>query len=335
MPHRSSCSARTWPSLPWQTSRWFARALTILLLATVALGCAGTLAYQRPLTVINWYDQWRLWRAGIAAREVVIDGVRLHYKEGGTGEPLVLIHGLGGSSDADWGQVIVPLSRRFHVYALDLPGFGRSDKPTNASYAIREQAATVVKFLDRVGIRQAHMCGLSMGGWIAAYTASENPERVARLILVDSAGIRFEPPPDRALLDPGTTPEDFTNFLKVLFFQPPQLPAPVVRDFQAQARRQAWVIDRALAAMLTGDDVLEPRLNRITAPTLIIWGRQDALLPLHSGEKLKGGLPTASFVVIDRCGHMPPIERPEAFLREAERFLSAASPPQNEYTLIP
>ncbi|WP_058867364.1 alpha/beta fold hydrolase [Chloracidobacterium thermophilum] len=335
MPHQSSRSAHARPSLPWRSSRWFIRILAILLLATVALGCAGTLAYQRPLTVINWYDQWRLWWAGIAAREVVIDGVRLHYKEGGAGEPLVLIHGLGGSSDADWGQVIVPLSRRFHVYAIDLPGFGRSDKPANASYAIREQAATVVKFLDRVDVRQAHMCGLSMGGWIAAYTASENPERVARLILVDSAGIRFEPPPDRALLDPGTTPEDFTNFLKVLFFQPPQLPAPVVRDFQAQARRQTWVIDRALAAMLTGDDALEPRLNRITSPTLIIWGRQDALLPLHSGEKLKSGLPTANFVVIDRCGHMPPIERPEAFLREAERFLGAATLPQNEYTLVP
>ncbi|MGQ9898071.1 MAG: alpha/beta fold hydrolase [Acidobacteriota bacterium] len=335
MPFLAWLLTRVKSSLHWSSSRWLGRILALLLLTTAALGCAGTLVYQRPLAVINWYDQWRLWWAGIKGREVILDSVRLHYKEGGTGEPLVLIHGLGGSSDADWGQVIVPLSRHFHVYALDLPGFGRSDKPTNASYAIREQAATVAKFLDRVGIRQAHLCGLSMGGWIAAYTAGETPERVTRLILVDSAGIHFEPPPDRALLDPGTTHEDFMNFLKVLFFQPPQLPVPIIRDFQAQARRQAWVIDRALAAMLTSKDALEPRLNRIVSPTLIIWGRQDALLPLHSGEKLKAGLPTANFVVIDRCGHLPPVERPEAFLREAERFLHAVTPPQNEYTLVP
>ncbi|MCS7078964.1 MAG: alpha/beta fold hydrolase [Chloracidobacterium sp.] len=316
-------------------SRWLGRSLLILVLATAALGCAGTFAYQRPLTVVHWYDGWRLWWAGVAAREVVIDGVRIHYKEGGAGEPLVLIHGLGGSSDADWGQVIAPLSKRFHVYALDLPGFGRSDKPADASYAVRSQAATVVKFLDAVGIRQAHLCGLSMGGWIAAYTAAEYPDRVARLVLVDSAGVRFEPAPERAMLDPGTTPEDFTNFLRLLFYNPPQFPAPLVRDFQAQARRQAWVIDRALAAMLTGDDALEPRLGKIRAPTLIIWGKQDALLPLHSGEIIRQGLPTANFTVVDRCGHMPPIERPDAFLRETERFLRATPPPHNEYTLLP
>ncbi|MFQ3582518.1 MAG: alpha/beta fold hydrolase [Chloracidobacterium sp.] len=316
-------------------SRRFGRSLLVLLVATAALGCAGTFAYQRPLTVVGWYDRWRLWWAGVASREVVIDGIRLHYKEAGTGEPLVLIHGLGGSSDADWGQTLAPLSKQFHVYALDLPGFGQSDKPPQASYAIRSQAATLVKFLDTVGVRRAHLCGLSMGGWIAAYTASEYPDRVMRLILVDSAGVRFEPAPDRALLDPGTTPEDFSNFLKVLFFNPPQLPAPLIRDFQAQARQQAWVIDRALAAMMTGDDALEPRLPTITAPTLIIWGKQDALLPLHSGEIIKSGLPTANVVVLDRCGHMPPIERPDAFRREVERFLRASPPAEHEYTLIP
>ncbi|OYT72411.1 MAG: hypothetical protein CFK52_05185 [Chloracidobacterium sp. CP2_5A] len=323
------------PSLLRPRSRWLRRGLVILILATAALGCAGALAYQRPLTVVSWYDRWRLWLAGIASREVVIDGVRIHYKEGGAGEPLVLVHGLGGSSDADWGQVIVPLAKQFHVYALDLPGFGRSDKPASATYAIRSQAATLVKFLDAVGARQAHVCGLSMGGWIAAYTASEHPDRVARLVLADSAGVRFEPAPERALLDPGTTPEAFASFLRTLFYNPPRLPAPLVRDFQAQARQQAWVIDRALAAMLTGDDALEPRLGKIRAPTLIIWGRQDALLPLHSGEIIKQGLPTANFTVVDRCGHMPPIERPDAFLREAERFLRAMPPPQDEYALVP
>ncbi len=316
-------------------SRWLGRSLLLLSLASAVLGCAGTFAYRQPLTVVNWYDGWRLWWFGIAAREVTVDGIRLHYKEGGAGEPLVLIHGLGGSSDADWGQVLVPLAKQFHVYALDLPGFGRSDKPPQATYAIRSQSATLVRFLDAVGVRQAHLCGLSMGGWIAAYTASEYPDRVARLILVDSAGVRFEPAPERTLLDPGTTPEDFTNFLRVLFYNPPQLPAPLIRDFQARARRQAWVIDRALAAMLTGEDVLEPRLSKIRAPTLIIWGRQDALLPLHSGETIRMALPRANFTVVDRCGHMPPIERPDAFLRETERFLRAVPPPQDEETLLP
>ncbi len=315
--------------------RWPRRRWVIAGLALAALGGAGIFAYQRPLTVISWHDRWRLWRAGIAAREVVIDGVRIHYKEGGAGEPLVLIHGLGGSSDADWGQTMAPLAKRFHIYALDLPGFGRSDKPPQATYAIRSQSATLVKFLDAVGIRQAHLCGLSMGGWIAAYTASEHPDRVARLVLADSAGVRLEPAPERALLDPGTTTEDFAGFLRTLFYNPPRLPAPLIRDFQAQAQRQAWVIDRALAAMLTGEDALEPRLGKIRAPTLIIWGKQDALLPLHSGEIIRQGLPKANFTVVDRCGHMPPVERPDAFLRETERFLRATPPPQDEYTLAP
>lgn len=320
---------------PQPPRRRMRRWLTILAVFLIAILGTGLFLYRRPLTVIGWYGNYQLWRAGVRGHDVTIDGLRIHYEECGSGPTLVLVHGLGGSSVIDWGNSIVPLSKRFRVIALDLPGFGNSDKPENLSYSIRMQEDILVKFLDTLNIRKSHLMGVSMGGWIVAKTALDHPERVERLILVDSAGVRFDPLPTVEMLTPGDDEADLEAFMKLIFFKPPKFPAPIARDFINRAKEGEWVIRKTAAAMFNMEDVLDGKLGRITAPTLILWGKQDALLPLTSGEKFKAEMPDANLVVFDQCGHVPNQERNPAFLKEVEEFLVAPQPPKGGFAFVP
>ena len=117
----------------------------------------------------------------------VIDGVRIHYQEKGTGTPLVLIHGYT-SSTYSWKDVFEPLATSFHVIAIDLKGFGFSGKP-DGDYTRRAQAVLVAHLLEHLKIDNAWLCGNSMGGEVALNVAVANPQRVAGLILIDSAGV--------------------------------------------------------------------------------------------------------------------------------------------------
>lgn len=315
-------------------NRKLKRRVSVVVAAFLPLALALGFAAYRPLTVIGWYAQFELRRAGVSEREITANGVRLHFLEAGSGPPLVLVHGLGGSAEGDWGRVIVPLAAHFHVYALDLPGFGRSEKPPDASYAIRMQSETLAKFLDALNLQKTSLLGLSMGGWIVAHLAVVQPERVERLVLVDSAGVRFEPTPPVELFLPSDT-EDFGAFLKLLFYEPPPLPQFIIRDFVARAQEQSWIIRRAADAMLSGEDLLDGKLHRVAAPTLIIWGRQDALLPLHAGEALRSQMSQSVMVVFDRCGHLPNQERTPDFLREVTHFLTARPAPEPSVALVP
>jgi pimeloyl-ACP methyl ester carboxylesterase len=314
-----------------RSRRW----LTALAMLLIVVAGAGVFLYRRPLTVIGWYGSYQLWRAGVHSHNVTLDGVRVHYIESGTGPTLVLVHGLGGSSEIDWGNSIVQLSRKYRVLALDLPGFGKSDKPENLSYSIRMQEDYLVRFLDALNVKKAHLMGVSMGGWVVAKTTIDHPERVERLVLVDSAGVRFDPLPTVEMLTPGENEADLESFMRLIFFKPPKFPAPIARDFINRAREGEWVIRKTAAAMFSMDDVLDGKLGRITAPTLILWGKQDALLPLLSGEKFQAEMPDANFVVFDNCGHVPNQERNPAFLKEVETFLSAPQPPKGGFAFVP
>ena len=124
------------------------------------------------------------------SRFAEIDGVRVHYQEKGTGTPLILIHGFT-SSVFSWKDVFEPLSKKFHVIAVDLKGFGFSGKP-DGDYTRRAQATLVAHFLDYLKIDNAWLCGNSMGGDVSLNLAVQNPRQVAGLILIDSGGVKVE-----------------------------------------------------------------------------------------------------------------------------------------------
>ena len=162
--------------------------VVLLALIVAVLG----FAYARPVTVFETWGALRLRLSGAHSAHVHAGPYRLRYLEAGSGPPLVLVHGLGSSATQDWGRLIAPLGRRYHVYAPDLPGFGESERPAGADYSIPMQVEAVRAFMQAIGVRRARVAGLSMGGWIVSRLAGEYPEMVERLVVVDAAGMRPE-----------------------------------------------------------------------------------------------------------------------------------------------
>jgi pimeloyl-ACP methyl ester carboxylesterase len=292
------------------------------------LGLAGAallgFGYARPLTVFETWGALRLRLAGVRSADVQAGPYRLRYLEAGSGTPLVLVHGLASSAAQDWGRLIAPLARRFHVYAPDLPGFGRSERPATADYSIPMQVEAVRAFMDAKGVRRARVAGISMGGWIVSRLAGEHPERVERLVVVDAAGMRPDGPtiPAEALLP--RDEEGVRRLVAVVRHNAPVPPSFVARDILALRLREEWIVRRALESMRDGGYWLDGTLARADMPVLVVWGKQDALIPVAYGERLEAEFPRAELVVLDGCGHVPMADCPEAFDRVFVPFLARA-----------
>jgi pimeloyl-ACP methyl ester carboxylesterase len=292
------------------------------LLALVVAGLLG-FAYERPVTV---YEEWlalRLRLAGVHSRYVQAGPYRLHYLEAGSGPPVLLVHGLASNATQDWGRLVGPLGRRVHVLAPDLPGFGDSERPPAADYSIPMQVEAVRSFMAAVGLRRARVAGLSMGGWIACRLAGSHPEMVERLVAVDAAGMRPTGPdiPAEVLL-----PRDVDGVRRLVAavrYRVPALPSFVARDIVAHRLREEWIVRRALLWMAADRDWLNGTLDGADMPVLVVWGRQDALIPVAYAAPLAAEFRHAELKVLDGCGHVPIADCPETFDRTVLPFLTS------------
>ena len=145
-------------------------------------------------------------RSACAATYVRVGGHRIHYLAGGKGPPLLVVHGVASRAD-DGAPIYRELMRTHRVYALDLLGYGDSDRPLDSDYSVTTQAEIVRGFMDAVGLREADVMGVSMGGWVALKVAAEHPERVRRLVLVSSGGLQFDTTLTPASFSPTTLDE--------------------------------------------------------------------------------------------------------------------------------
>lgn len=262
-----------------------------------------------------------------------VDHIRLHYQEKGTGLALVLIHGYGASTQ-DWSAVFEPLAQQFRVLAVDLKGFGFSDKPAG-DYTIATQAALVMKWLEQLGVQRAVLCGNSMGGAVALFCALNDPARVQRLILVDSVAT------NQAALESGLVPP--------LFMKPvigPILGALALTSADlVQEGLQRSLYDKSLAtperlesyyrplrtrhgqraalavARQWDLSTLQTNLHRVQSPTLIIWGANDDLIPVSHGRWIHQQIKGSELVIFPECGHVPQIEKPREFVQTVTEFL--------------
>ena len=283
-------------------------------------------AYAEPVAVFETWGALRLRLSGVRSRQVQAGPYRLHYLEAGSGPPLLLVHGLASSATQDWGRLIAPLGRRFHVFAPDLPGFGESERPPGADYSIPMQVDAVRGFMDAVGLARARVAGLSMGGWIVCRLAGSYPERVERLVVADAAGMRPDGPPIPAEV---LLPQDVDGVRRLAAAVRHKAPVPpsfVARDILERRRREEWVVRRALSSMAAGRDWLNGTLGRADMPVLVVWGKQDALIPVAYAGPLAAEFPRAELKVLDGCGHVPIADCPEAFDREVLPFLAANVP---------
>jgi pimeloyl-ACP methyl ester carboxylesterase len=268
---------------------------------------AGAGFWERP---VSYYDDsmyLRDWLSGVRGREVTVGGHRMHYETEGPadGLPVVMVHGLGGRAE-DWRDLAPYLAKAgFRVYLPDLIGYGRSEKPADFSYSVRDEADIVVGFLDALGLKQVDLGGWSMGGAIVQHVAFDHPERVRRLMLFNSAGLFVLPSWDTRLFTPQSAAA--LDQLDVLLMpNPPKVPLFVARDILRVSNGRAWIIHRALAEMLTGKDATDKLLPQLKMPVLIVWGGEDRITPLSLGESMHKLVPQSEFDVIPGCGHLAP-----------------------------
>lgn len=301
------------------TPRWLQPVLFLTAALVVLVGCL----VLWPASALTAIATAALRLSGIESRYVQLGPYRIHYFAGGTGEPLVLVHGLA-SRALDFAPLMPALARHHRVYALDLLGYGASDRP-NVDYSVTLETNILRQFLDSQGLTRVNLAGWSMGGWIALDFTLQAPERINRLVLLDSAGLKFTPTFDLRLFSPHTL-ADIQQLEELLTPHPWHIPAFMMRDFLRQLRRQDWVVERNVNSMLTGRELLDGKLASVTMPVLIVWGKQDAVTPLSLGEAMQREMPQSVLAILDDCGHLAPVECYDRVLAEMQPFLSANPP---------
>jgi len=262
-----------------------------------------------------------------ASKQVEIYGQKIYYQEAGAGPNVILLHGLGGDRTI-WSATVPALAAKFHVYAPDQIGFGQSDKPL-----IDYRVGTLVDFLNafckKLGIAKATLVGNSMGGWVSMEFALQHPDLVDRLVLVDSAGYSAKrvggPAYTRErLLDMNPSTVAGEKLMGVVFYNKAYSTDQFAeRAWAAHLRKNdGYTIDRMIDSILRGEDQIDGRLGGIKAPTLVVWGREDALLPLAAGKALAEDIAGSELVVLDSCGHVPQAECAAPFNAALLKYLT-------------
>jgi pimeloyl-ACP methyl ester carboxylesterase len=256
--------------------------------------------------------------------------VVLYAEETGHGSPVLLIHGLGESTFT-WRKIVPALAERHRVVALDLKGFGRSEKPLDETYSADDQAELVAAFIMKRGLRDVALVGHSFGGTVALRTAllahMRREGRISRLVVIGAPALPRSAAPYLDLVEVPAVTDALMASL------PPELLARVVlrealggaRDipeedvkgyaapyYELAAKHAFLVTARSIVSERNPD--IARRYRTIKAPALLVWCRDDPIVPLGSGRRLARTLPAARLAVLKGCHHLPQDERPQALL---------------------
>lgn len=256
----------------------------------------------------------------IREETISVGGVDVHTWVGGEGAPLLVLHGAGGNRG--FTRAMHQLAAHYTLWAPTHPGFGRSGD-AEWMEGIDDLARFHLWFMDAARLGRPHVMGHSIGGWTAAEMAAMSPGAIDRLILVAPAGLK----PEKG------------EILDIFFHTPAQVRELTVHDPKAipewdelfgraptPAELEIAERNREMTARLTWKPYMHnPRLDRflprVANPTLILWGREDHIIPVECGEQYRRALPNARLTVLEKCGHLPPIEQPDVFARLVLDFL--------------
>jgi pimeloyl-ACP methyl ester carboxylesterase len=258
--------------------------------------------------------------------KISVGGIDVHAWVGGRGDPLLVLHGAG--ANRGFTRWVRQVAEHFTVWAPTHPGFGLSGD-ADWMEGIDDLARFHLWFIEAAGLGQPHVLGHSIGGWTAAEMATMSPRSIDRLILVAPTGLKPEQGeildvfyyPDSQLQDmivhdPATVPE--WDELYGRSPTPAELEIAVrAREMTARLSWQPYMHNPRLARFLP----------RVVNPTLIVWGREDRVVPVVCGEQYRRCLPNASLAVLERCGHLPPVEQPDQFARLVLDFLREQARP--------
>ncbi len=259
-------------------------------------------------------------------------GVRLRVKDSGLrgAPPVILLHGFGASLDT-WDPWAAALSQNYRVIRFDLPGFGLTGPDPSGDYTDQRTVLVLAALMDRLGVARANLIGNSLGGKIAWNFAVEYPERVEKLILISpdgfaSPGFEYGKKPNLPFvlrLLPYVMPRPMLRMnLAVAYADKSKLSAATLTRYDDMMRApgdRAAMLDRMQQVMLQNP---EPLLRRIQAPTLILWGEQDGMIPFSNSADYMRDIPHATLVALPALGHVPFEEAPAQSLPPVEAFLA-------------
>ena len=260
-------------------------------------------------------------------KTAIVFGAKIRYLEAGdAAKPtVILLHGLGAQAES-WQLNIPALAQNYRVIALDQIGFGKSDKPF-LKYRVGTYADFLDKFMSELKIEKASLVGNSLGGWVAAFYAMKYPSKVERIVLADASGLMpKEIDFSRIYQLNNSTRDEIRANLKLIFANPAlQNNEALVDQFFTLriAAGDGYTISSLIESIKRKEDFLDDRLGEIKRPTLIIWGRQDGLLPVSDGERFNKGIVDSRLVVFDNCGHAPQFEKAADFNKTVLEFLQA------------
>lgn len=262
-------------------------------------------------------------------KTVKVDGFTIPYLQGGRGEPLVWLHGMGGGGK--WESYHMALGTVSLAYAPQLPGWPEGQIPEELT-SVKDYTQIVLRFLDTLGLAQVILAGHSIGGWIALYLAVEQPERVSRLLLIDAMGLDV---PEAPAADLGAMDEEAfarAAFAKLgliarshAYFGAEWDNIRQSPDFERQWKGRSLVVQ--LAGGTYGDPELTDKVKRISADTLLVWGREDQIVPVRHSELLRAAVPRSVLYVIEGAGHLPMVEKRETFHRLIRDFVLGVEEP--------
>jgi pimeloyl-ACP methyl ester carboxylesterase len=253
-----------------------------------------------------------------------IAGISIETEIAGTGPPLLFLH--GGDYVAQNRAFLDRLAKRFRIIAPRHPGFGHSQRPSWFR-SVHDIAYLYLDLLDRLDLRDTVLVGSSFGGWVALEMAVRSENRIGRLVLIDSLGVKFGGREERDIADIYVLPAD--EVLRRTFVEP----ARVVPDYATLDDRELLAIARDReATSLYGwkpymhDPSLAHWLHRISRPALVLWGEKDGIVAPGYGERLAAALPKARLEQIEAAAHYPQIETPDAVAAAIERFAQENRP---------
>ncbi|HXO14436.1 MAG TPA: alpha/beta hydrolase [Mycobacterium sp.] len=270
--------------------------------------------------------------AGIAFEPKTIDagGIETSYLEAGSGETVLMLHGSGPgvSALANWQHNIPTLAQRFHVLAPDIVGFGTTERPEDIVYSLRTWTDHVWAFMDARGVEKARVIGNSLGGRIALQMATDQPDRIAKMVLMGTPGVGMTPTEGLAALRAYEPSHDAMRELLRNYFA---VDPAMITDDLVKIRYEASIADGAYEAYRAmffdprhaGSElgITEDEVRAIATPTLLIHGREDKVVALQVSVAMLGLLPNADLHVFSACGHWTQIERADEFSAVVSDYL--------------
>jgi|JI10StandDraft_1071094.scaffolds.fasta_scaffold18632_2 abhydrolase domain-containing protein 6 len=309
--------------------RRLAMRIGVGLLALIALFLLW--GWRAPESVLEASLTLDAWRSRAVVQAVQVGDHRLSYLDmpGPENTPtIVMLHGFTGRKE-NWLVLMRAMRGQARFIALDLPGWGNSERKLATHYGFPEQAQRVAAFMDALQLQDVVLMGHSMGGGIAALTAAERPDRVQRLVLVDAAGVKFRDNDFSRAVLAGEMPfavastDDLPRYFRVLMKNPPTLPWPLSEGLVQRRVRDAGFERDVLndIAFSANADLPGREAIRIGQPTLLLWCSEDQVIDIDAAAQYAQRIPQAQRWDIANCNHMPMYEQTEQTAAGLGRFL--------------